>query len=114
MLSWWENAGSLARHSDRRAPVRESAPWPDAPISSLRGHPVAVEAPWHAMLQLYSRNRRAREVLRVEHDHLAAIPLAVIPDREHPAVVFGRLRVALHEHRLSASEILPDDIILQL
>src|SRR5580704_12839585 len=73
-----------------------------------------MEAPRHAMLQFDPRDRRAREVLRVENDHLAAVARLVVPDGEHPAVVLGRLGVARYEQRLSRREIFPEVLNLGL
>src|ERR1700683_2849343 len=60
-----------------------------------------MEAERHSMRQLYPRDRLRGEVARILNHQLAAISLAVVPDRQQPSVVLARLAGARNEDRLA-------------
>src|SRR5688572_14641925 len=71
-------------------------------VSFLGGRrdPVAVEAVGNPVRHPNLRERLARDVPRVEHEERARVPLLVVVEHEHVAVVLARRRAAWHEERL--------------
>ena len=50
----------------------------------------------------------------VEDDHLTPIQRRVVPDGEHPSVIFGRFCVPRDEDRLAGSEVGAELLLFEL
>jgi hypothetical protein len=68
---------------------------------ALAADPTPVKPSRYAAGQFEHGFRFSGDILRIENQQIAAILARAMHYRQHPAVAFGRLRGARHEHGLT-------------